>query len=222
MTKEENKKTNIAEFLLNAPKGLTLYSPIVGNVIFDEVKNRTWAEEEGEETNLLIFTHIPQKEYTQMVFYEDGRYRVSAQDNNGECLLFPSKGNKTWDFWQQSLFKRGDFVYDDEIEECLFLEKSIDGDELEMRNHDYVRFNNDFHSLRYANTKEIAHFKENLLQNGLYFDENDQSVRMLDFAQDTMPTKEKHEETTNKDAFSEILKRIEKIEKKLDNIYDEL
>lgn len=52
--------------------------------------------------------------------------------------------------------------------------------------------------------------------------QNDQSVRMLDFAKDTMPTKEKHEETTNKDAFSEILKRIEKIEKKLDNIYDEL
>ena len=46
MTKEENKKTNIAEFLLNAPKGLTLYSPIVGNVIFDEVKNRTWDKEE--------------------------------------------------------------------------------------------------------------------------------------------------------------------------------
>ena len=219
---EENKKNNIAEFLLNAPKGLTLYSPIVGNVIFDEVKNRTWDEEEVEETNLLIFTHIQQKEYSQMVFYEDGRYRVSNQDNNGECLLFPSKENTTWDFWQQSLFKRGDFVYDDEMEECLFLEKSIDGDELEMRNCARLRRDNDFRSLRYANTKEIAYFKENLLQYGFYFDENDQSIRTLDFDQDATPTKEKHEETINKDAFSEILKRIEKIEKKLDNIYDEL
>lgn len=211
---EENKKTNIAEFLLNAPKGLTLYSPVVGNVIFDEVKNRTWDKEEGEETNLLIFTHIPQKENTQMVFYEDGRYRVFNQDNNGECLLFPSKENQTWDFWQQSLFKRGDFVYDDDIEDCYFLEKSIDGDELEMRNCACVRHNNDFRSLRYANTKEIAHFKEKLLQYGFYFDENDQSIR-IDFAKDAMPTKEKYEETMNKDAFSEILKRIEKIEKKL-------
>ena len=219
---KENKKTNSAEFLLNAPKGLTLYSPIVGNVIFDEVKNRTWDEEEVEETNLLIFTHIQQKEYSQMVFYEDGRYRVSNQDNNGECLLFPSKENTTWDFWQQSLFKRGDFVYDDEMEECLFLEKSIDGDELEMRNCARLRRDNDFRSLRYANTKEIAYFKENLLQYGFYFDENDQSIRTLDFDQDATPTKEKHEETINKDAFIEILKRIEKIEKKLDNIYDEL
>lgn len=57
---------------------------------------------------------------------------------------------------------------------------------------------------------------------GLCFDENNQSIRWRVFAQDAMPTKEKYEETTNKDAFSEILKRIEKIEKKLDNIYDEL
>lgn len=222
MTKEENKKTNIAEFLLNAPKGLTLYSPIVGNVIFDEVKNRTWDKEEGEETNLLIFTHIPQKEYTQMVFYEDGRYRVFNQDNNGECLLFPSKENKTWAFWQQSLFKRGDFVYDDDIEECYFLEKSIDGDELERRDCACERLNNDFRSLRYANAKEIAHFKENLLQYGLCFDENNQSIRRQVFAQDAIPTKGKSEVPTRQDAYSEILKRIEKIEKKLDNIYDEL
>lgn len=219
---EENKKTNIAEFLLNAPKGLTLYSPIVGNVIFDEVKNRTWDKEEGEETNLLIFTHIPQKEYTQMVFYEDGRYRVFNQDNRGECLLFPGKGNETWAFWQQSLFKRGDFVYDDEFEECFFLEKSIVCDELEMCNCACARLNYDFRSLRYANTKEIAHFKENLLQYGFYFDENDQSIRMRYFAQDATPTKGKNEAPDRQDAFSEILKRIEKIEKKLDNIYDEL
>lgn len=57
---------------------------------------------------------------------------------------------------------------------------------------------------------------------GLCFDENNQSIRWRVFAQDAMPTKEKYEETTNRDAFSEILKRIEKIEKKLDNIYDEL
>ena len=157
-----------------------------------------------------------------MVFYEDGRYRVFNQDNNGECLLFPSKENKTWDFWQQSLFKRGDFVYDDEIEECLFLEKSIDGDELEMRNCASLRRDDDFRSLRYANKKEIAHFKENLLQYELYFDENDQSIRSRDFAQDAMLTKEKSEAQKRQDAFSEILKRIEKIEKKLDNIYDEL
>lgn len=219
---EENKKTNIAEFLLNAPKGLTLYSPIVGNVIFDEVKNRTWEKEEGEETNLLIFTHIPQKEDAQMVFYEDGRYRVFNQDNNGECLLFPSKENKTWDFWQQSLFKRGDFVYDDEMEECFFLWKSIDGDELEMCNCARLRRDNGFRSLRYANMKEIEHFKENLLQYGLCFDENNQSIRKRDFAQDAMSTKEKSEVPTRQDAYSEILKRIEKIEKKLDNIYDEL
>lgn len=162
------------------------------------------------------------KKHTEMVFYEDGRYRVSNQDNNGECLLFPSKENKTWDFWQQSLFKCGDFVYDDEIEECFFLEKSIDCGELEMCNCACARLNYEIRSLRYANTKEIAHFKENLLQYGFCFDEKSQSIRARDFAQDAMPTKEKYEETTNKDAFSEILKRIEKIEKKLDNIYDEL
>jgi hypothetical protein len=89
---------NIAEILKNAPKGLLLYSPIVGYVNLDEGK-----DEVGKRG--AIKTYIQFGAENKYEFDSFGRYRV-----NGECMLFPSKFNKTWYKWQESLFNYGDFI----------------------------------------------------------------------------------------------------------------
>lgn len=80
---EEN--INIAKILENAPKGLKLYSPICG-----ECELR------------CVDEHL-----ITVVDCEDGMYNFDAygkKSDNGERLLFPSKGRRTWDNWQKLLF----------------------------------------------------------------------------------------------------------------------
>lgn len=77
---------NIAEALKYAPKGLKLYSPVLGEVELSEVSQGTYA----------IEVKISDKHYS---FTEHGCYL----EGKGECLLFPSKDHRTWDNWQDIL-----------------------------------------------------------------------------------------------------------------------
>ena len=78
---------NIAEVLRYAPKGLKLYSPVLGEVELSEVTQGTYP----------IRVKRLDKYYN---FTEHGRYF----DDKGECLLFPSKDYRTWDNWQSVIF----------------------------------------------------------------------------------------------------------------------
>ncbi len=89
---------NISEILKNAPKGVLLYSPIVGYVNLADVK-----DEVGKRGAIKADVQFGTE--NSIEFDSFGRYRV-----NGECMLFPSKIDRTWDNWQESLFRRGDFI----------------------------------------------------------------------------------------------------------------
>lgn len=89
---------NISEILKNAPKGLLLYSPIVGYVNLVEVKDKV-----GKRG--VIKTDVQFRPEKSIEFDSFGRYSV-----DGECMLFPSKFHKTWDDWQESLLSFGDFI----------------------------------------------------------------------------------------------------------------
>lgn len=87
-----NNNINIAEILKDCPKGTKLYSPLFGNITFEEV-NYTGAT--------VIRIKYSSKNYT--TFYSTGLY-YNYED--AECLLFPSSEMRDW----SKFFKRGDII----------------------------------------------------------------------------------------------------------------
>lgn len=81
---QETKHLNIAATLRYAPKGLPLYSPICGECKFENCTSE-------------IIKVSTKDQYLH--FYKNGQY----YENQGECLLFPSKEHRTWDGWQKIL-----------------------------------------------------------------------------------------------------------------------
>lgn len=74
----ETKEINIAEILKDCPKGIKLYSPILGNVAFDRI------------TDTAIIVVAGCSEYR---FRWNGKYHIT---NAGECMLFPDKDQHDW------------------------------------------------------------------------------------------------------------------------------
>ena len=86
-TGNEIKDFNIVEALKYAPKGLKLYTPLFGEVEFDEI-----------EYGMIRIKGSNVSE----CFYEDGRYYSNFPGS--ECLLFPSVNHRCWQHWQNTLF----------------------------------------------------------------------------------------------------------------------
>lgn len=82
---QETKNLNIAEILRYAPKGLPLYSPLLGECKFD------YSSKTG-----IITVRAGNSCFT---FHKNGQY----YEDMGDCLLFPSKEHQSWDNWQQIL-----------------------------------------------------------------------------------------------------------------------
>lgn len=83
-------KINIAEILKDCPKGTKLYSPLFGDVTFEEVDS-TWAATVKIRYKSDGFTN----------FFKTGLY---YNYEGAECLLFPSSEMRDW----SKFFKRGD------------------------------------------------------------------------------------------------------------------
>lgn len=90
------EKINIAELLKDCPKGMKLYSPIFGEVYLDKIRPHL---------AIVVTTDNEYGNFKEEFLY-DGRYRM-----NGECMLFPSKGETTWEGFQRP-FKDGDIIAD--------------------------------------------------------------------------------------------------------------
>lgn len=90
--------TNIAEILKNAPQGLKLYSLVHGKVTLEEVIN--------SDINYPIV--VIDCDNVNETYSKDGKFVNNFDD--AECVLYPSKEHKSWDNWQNVLFKVGDIV----------------------------------------------------------------------------------------------------------------
>lgn len=89
-------KINIAEILKDCPKGMKLYSPICGEVKFNEI------DIDNERHPIAL------KSCRGTInFAEDGRF--CAAYDTAECMLFPSSEMRDW----TKFFKRGDIVIKD-------------------------------------------------------------------------------------------------------------
>lgn len=87
-----NNKIDIAEILKDCPKGTKLYSPLFGDVTFEEV--------DSSYLNTIKIMYNPNN-YTK--FHKTGLY---YNYEGAECLLFPSSEMRDW----KRFFKRGDVV----------------------------------------------------------------------------------------------------------------
>ena len=77
-----NENLNLVEILKNCPKGTKLYSPIVGEVVFN-----------GIDINSRHPIRIRCKCGVDNTFTKDGRLVWNC---DGECMLFPSKEQRDW------------------------------------------------------------------------------------------------------------------------------
>lgn len=81
------EKINIANKLKHCKKGTKLYSPLFGEVEFENVDDK-----------IEIITHTDEEEIYKAFFEKDGKYYMIYKD--AECLLFPSKDNRDWNSFQ--------------------------------------------------------------------------------------------------------------------------
>lgn len=91
-----NEDINIAEILKDAPTGTLLYSPIFGELAYIG----SYADE-GQTYSIIICQYpdaIGQGDSVSVKFDENGTYlnRGYSSRREGECMLFPSKGNRDW------------------------------------------------------------------------------------------------------------------------------
>ena len=90
---------DLREILKDVPKGTKLYSPIIGDVYFENIKSIKCSYAITCSNKSIGFLH----------FTKDGKYYHLS---NGECLLFPSKEQRDWSkFELPCQFKLGDVIY---------------------------------------------------------------------------------------------------------------
>lgn len=80
-----NGNIDLRQILKDYPKGTKLYSPLFGEVELDTV----WVD-----TDYFPIS-VKWKGNTKS-FMVDGRY---FDNEDGECMLFPTKGIRDWEFW---------------------------------------------------------------------------------------------------------------------------
>lgn len=77
--------TDLTKILKDAPQGTKLYSPIFGEVTFEELLNSE------SDSGFSIKTSYNGR---NVYFTKYGRYDKS---NSGECMIFPSKDHMSWE-----------------------------------------------------------------------------------------------------------------------------
>ena len=130
---EKNNNINIAEILRDCPKGMKLYSLLLGNVTLEEV-----------DINITVPIKVIESLNSYNCFTKIGLYYNRA---NAECLLFPSSEMRDW----SKFFKRGDVVYIKEannVTDYAIFES--------WKNDDYTEFNA---SIFYSNKSGFAERK---------------------------------------------------------------
>lgn len=100
-----NENINLVELLKDCPKGAKLYTPIYGEVEFDNINNGS---------NFPIITK--DKQGTHISFTKKGHFTYIGTP---ECLLFPSKDQRDWSKYQKP-FVNGDIITSKEGGIALF------------------------------------------------------------------------------------------------------
>ena len=89
-----NENINLCKILNDCPKGTKLYSPVIGEVIF-----------EGIDYNSSYPIGVSNT-FENLEFTKDGKY---LNEPDGECILFPSKDQRDWSKFKAPWLKKPKF-----------------------------------------------------------------------------------------------------------------
>lgn len=108
-----NKDINIAEILKDAPQGIELWSPIIGEITFDSIRQdhkESGAYIKVKDSHGNFYTFMS----TGELFAADNYHAVIPISRGGMCVLFPSHDCLSWrDFkapWKYEHFEPGQKV----------------------------------------------------------------------------------------------------------------
>ena len=90
-----NENIDLTKILKNCPVGTKLYSPIYGEIYFEEMRNN------GKYPIITITKSIYAATFTKEGFY--------YADEDGECILFPSKEQRDWSKFTAPWYKNDKF-----------------------------------------------------------------------------------------------------------------
>ena len=90
-----NKNIDLTKILKNCPAGTKLYSPIYGEIYFEEIRSN----------DRYPISTITKSNYTA-TFTKEGFHYV---DEEGECVLFPSKEQRDWNKFTAPWYKKEKF-----------------------------------------------------------------------------------------------------------------
>ena len=89
-----NENINLCKILNDCPKGTKLYSPVIGEVIF-----------EGIDYNSSYPIGVSNT-FENLELTKDGKY---LNEPDGECILFPSKDQRDWSKFKAPWLKKPKF-----------------------------------------------------------------------------------------------------------------
>lgn len=176
----------VAEILRNAPKGLRLYSPAFGmlrliGVTDNNMGGGTTVDAESDDSDML-YRFLPNGKFTE----------------HGECQLFPSPTNRTWDNWQHLLFTYGNFITNtDGFRETLVISDDPDIAYDAKGNRAKICVG----AYRFATEDEKEAFLAELGRNGYEWDESSLEMR---------PTKTEREQETDNTRLADTLATLYK------------
>ena len=90
-----NEKIDLTKILKNCPVGTKLYSPIYGEIYFEEMRSN------GKYPIITITKSIYAATFTKEGFH--------YADEDGECILFPSKEQRDWNKFTAPWYKKYKF-----------------------------------------------------------------------------------------------------------------
>ena len=91
-----NENIDLTKILKDCPKGTKLYTPLAGEVYFVGIKERSEYQ-----------IDVENKDFNGLSFNSQGRYFTEFED--GECLIFPSKENRSWSNFKAPWYKKYKF-----------------------------------------------------------------------------------------------------------------
>ena len=89
-----NENINLCEILKDCPKGTKLYSPVIGEVIFEDINYNS------------SYPIGVSNAFENLELTKDGKY---LNEPDGECILFPSKDQRDWSKFSAPWYKKEKF-----------------------------------------------------------------------------------------------------------------
>ena len=161
-----NKRFNIVEELGAFPEGLKLYCTTIGKYC-KVMKNPSISIWNATTYPIVVTFDESDPKYEEVV---TAYGKLSRFFNDGETVIFPSAEHRTWDDWQEVLFKPGHYVTDGIIVGDVASVKPSGTTNAELQLRSYVPLDGNIgagfpspniHAYRFAKEEEIEVFKKN-------------------------------------------------------------